>query len=361
VTPGPTAPPGLADLAARWLGASVVAASDESFGCKESLLDVEPARFDPGRYDHRGEIVDGWETRRRREGSHDWVIVRLGTPGRIAVIDVDTSNFAGNSPSACSIEALGAEGYPSVAALTAPHAEWLALAAPTELDGDAHNVIQVDDRRRFTHLRLSAYPDGGIARLRVYGVAIPDPRGWDGVTVELSGAEAGGRVVCASDEFYGSASTLIRPDRPLTMGDGWETARRRTGACDSVVIALAVAGRLRQVEIDTTHFKYNASAAFELWGTSDLPGDGPDGVIGLASWELLLPRTELQPDTRHRFAVDTPEVGTVRLDAYPDGGFARVRLLGAPTAAGRAAAERRWLESLPERQAAEVMASGVSR
>jgi allantoicase len=134
------------------------------------------------------------------------------------------------------------------------------------------------------------------------------------------------------------------------MGEGWETARRRTGSHDSVVFALAAPGHLHRAEIDTTHFKHNASAAIELWGSALLPSD--DGVA--LNWRPLLERTPLQPDTRHRFALDTGEVAAVRLDAFPDGGLARVRLLGVPSAAGRAAAERVWFDSLPDRHAHEV-------
>jgi allantoicase len=348
------------DLAARWLGASVLAASDESFGLKENLLVEAAPSFEPGHYDHRGEIVDGWETRRRRAGSHDWAIVRLGAPGRIELVDVDTSHFTGNVPTTCWIEGLGAEGYPGVDELLSPGADWHEIVPPSGLRGDAHNLLAVDDRRRFTHLRLSAFPDGGIARLRVHGTVVADPRWWDGRSVELSGIEEGGRVVCSSDEFYSSAHRLLRPDHPATMGEGWETARRRSGECDAVVFALAAAGRLDRVEVDTTHFKYNASAAFALWGTADVLEPASTDAVAAANWQPLMGRTPLQPDTRHRFAVATGEVAAVRLDAYPDGGLARVRLFGVPTAAEHEAAERSWLSALPDRQRAAVRTSGTS-
>jgi len=345
-----TAPPGHLDLAARWLGGGVVAASDESFGFKENLLVTADAAFEPGHYDHRGEIVDGWETRRRREGDHDWVIVRLGAAGRITAVDVDTSFFTGNFPISCRLEALAADGYPGVAELTAADAPWSELVAGAPLRGDAHNLIDIEDPRRFTHVRLSAYPDGGIARLRVFGTVIADPRRWDGVTVELSGAAAGGQVRWSSDEFYSSAHRLIRPDRPATMGEGWETARRRHGGHDAVVIELAASARLVRAEIDTTHFKYNASAAFELWGASE----GAESITSTTlpstlAWRPLLPRTPLQPDTRHEFDLAADDVAVVRLDAFPDGGLARLRLLGHPTATGRAEAEQRWRAARPER------------
>jgi allantoicase len=115
------------DLASRWLGGSVLAASDESFGDKENLLAPAAAVFDPGRYGNRGEIVDGWETRRRRDAGHDWVLVRLGTPGTITSVDVDTSFFTGNHPERCTLEACGREGYPSPDELNDPATDWVEI------------------------------------------------------------------------------------------------------------------------------------------------------------------------------------------------------------------------------------------
>src|SRR5258707_1621892 len=160
------------DLASSWLGASVVSASDESFGEKENLLTPTPAAFDPGHYGNRGEIVDGWETRRRREGGHDWAVIRLGAAGIITSVDVDTSFFTGNYPQSVSVEACGCEGYPSPAELAAPSAGWATIVANAALTGDSHNVFEVTDRRRVTHGRPSAYPPCGSARRLMARAAI---------------------------------------------------------------------------------------------------------------------------------------------------------------------------------------------
>ncbi len=106
------------------------------------------------------------------------------------------------------------------------------------------------------------------------------------------------------------------------MGEGWEARRLRGPGHDSVVVRLGVAGRPRLVEVDTTCFVHNASAEVALWGSADG-----------ATWEPLLPRTRLQPDTRHRFRIDAPVVTHVRLDAHPDGGLARLRVHGEVDAA----------------------------
>lgn len=340
------------DLASRWLGATVMSASDESFGDKENLLTPAPAAFEPGHYGNRGEIVDGWETRRRRDGGHDWAIIRLGTAGIITSVDVDTSFFTGNYPQLVSVEACGHEGYPSAAELAAPSAGWETVVPNVAVTGDSHNILAVKDGRRFTHVRLSALPDGGIARLRVYGEVIPDPRGLDKLTIDLASQEYGGAVVASSDDFYTSAGLLNRPDRARSMGEGWETQRRRGAGHDFAVFRLAFAGRLQRVIVDTAHFKYNASAAIELHGcaTEAVPRhDSP-------AWLRVLDRARLQPDTRHVYDLaETGPVTLVRLDAYPDGGLSRVRLIGTIDQEARRSAGYRWFNALPASQAGQCL------
>lgn len=343
------------DLASRWLGGSVIAASDESFGEKENLLTPAPAAFEPGHYGNRGEIVDGWETKRRRSPGHDWAVIRLGAPGVITSIDVDTSFFTGNHPQAISIEACGREGYPGPAEFADSAATWHQIVPESVIAGNCHNTFAVTDQRRFTHVRLSVYPDGGIARLRVFGRVVPDPRGLEDLTVDLASQQYGGMVVASSDDFYTSASNLNRPDRARTMGEGWETQRRRDGGHDQVLFKLAFQGEVRRIVVDTVHFKYNASAEVALYGCaeytagSDDSGDAPD-------WRLLLGRTRLQPDTRHEYVSQgTEPITAVRLDAFPDGGLSRVRLIGRIDTQARCDAGYRWANSLPAHHAVELL------
>jgi allantoicase len=341
------------DLASRWLGGSVIAASDESFGEKENLLTPTAANFVPGRYNYRGEIVDGWETRRRREGGHDWALIRLGCPGVITSIDVDTHFFTGNFPEHCLIEACGIEGYPSEKELMSESIEWDQIVPRSALKGDTHNIFQVDDKRRFTHLRLSAFPDGGIARLRVRGQAMPDPRLLDGLTIDLASQDHGGVLVASSDGFYSSASNLNRPDKARTMGEGWETRRRRDDGYDYAVFRLAFPGRVRSIEIDTAHFKYNASGAAALSGCSWKVGVPVDA----ADWRLLLPKIALQPDTRHVFPQAEPSqvISAVKFDVFPDGGISRLRVWGEIDCQARKKAGNLWWKSMPDGQAIQVL------
>ena len=272
----------LTDLASRWLGGSVVAASDESFGDKENLLNPAAPAFEPGRYGNRGEIVDGWETRRRRQAGNDWAIIRLGAPGIITSVHVDTSFFTGNYPEQCVVEACGREGYPSPDELTGPG--WAEIVPRSALRGDTRSSFAVTDPRRFTHVRLSVFPDGGVARLRVLGQVVPDARGLERLTIDLASQEYGGLVVASSDDFYTAARTLNRPDRARSMGEGWETRRRRDDGHDFVIVQLGFAGQVRQLVIDTAQFRYNASAAAAVYGCEHLPAPAAARRPGHRCW-----------------------------------------------------------------------------
>ncbi|WP_454789355.1 allantoicase [Mycolicibacterium lutetiense] len=336
------AAPGV-DLASRVIGGSVVAASDESFGFKERLVDPAEPAFVPGTYDLRGEVVDGWETRRHAGSGGDWAIVRLGAPGRLRAVDVDTRFFSGNHPQACRLDA--AVLAPS-ADVTDPAVEWTTIVESTALKPDSNNLMAVSDRRRWTHLKLSLATDGGVARLRAYGEVIPDPVLWSDITVEVSGLEQGGRVEWCSDAFYSDAGSLVAPNRPRNMGDGWETRRRRDigpDDHDAVVISFAVPTDLKRVEIDTSYFVFNASLEAAVFGTRVRPDD--EHGWAAAPFDIpVLGRVRLAADARQVFVVDARAVTALRVQAYPDGGIARVRALGIPTGQGLQQLREQWKE-----------------
>jgi allantoicase len=346
----------LPDLASRQLGGSVVAASDELFAEKENLIKPGRPAFDPGEFGSRGKVYDGWETRRRREPGSDHAIVRLGASGVVHGVVVDTAFFRGNYPPQISVEALAADGYPSPQELAGMR--WQVLVARTAASGDAANAYQVTDRRRWTHVRLSIYPDGGVARFRVHGEVLPDPRFLAG-TIDLAAAENGGSLAGCSDAFYASAANLLLPGRARDISEGWENARRRGPGNDFVIVRLSGAGTLRHVEVDTSCFIGNAPGwvrllAADARGTAPGAGGsaasgGPDVAaarIPDSSWWEALPKTRVQPDTRHRFLVDSPRPAThIRLDAIPDGGLARLRVYGQLLPDALAELERRWLEA----------------
>jgi allantoicase len=322
----------LPDLAVRTLGGGVVWANDESFAERQNLILPAPAQFDADSFGHRGKVYDGWETRRRRAPGNDAAIIRLGAAGIVRGVVVDTAWFKGNYPPEASVEAACISGYPSNDEL--PYADWQTLIERSAIKGDAENVFAVASTRRWTHVRLSIYPDGGVARLRVHGDVLPDPALLDIGGVDLAALENGGLVVGCSNMFYGSPNNLISPGLARTMGDGWETARRRDDGNDWVSVRLAGEGVVRLAELDTSYFLHNAPGWAALRGRTD--GD----------WFDLLPRTALRPDTRHRFGLaDAAPAREVRLDVFPDGGMARLRLFGDLTAAGHAEVAGRWRAS----------------
>ena len=327
----------LPDLAARNVGGAVVSANDEAFAAKENLVTPGPAVFDSSDFGHKGKVYDGWETRRRREPdrdieSGDEAIVRLGAPGVVRGVVVDTAFFTGNFPPEVSVEGLAADGHPSVAELLAADG-WTELVPRSPVKGDTENAFTVAGDRRVTHVRLRIHPDGGVARLRVHGEALPDPALLDALgTVDLAAIENGGRVVACSNIFYSSPNNLLLPGPPRNMGEGWETARRRDDGNDWVEVALGGESVIAVAEIDTTYFLHNAPG----WAT--LRGRNTDG-----GWVELLPRTALLPDTRHRFPLGAaPPTTHVRLDIHPDGGTARLRMHGRLTDRGRAEMGQRW-------------------
>jgi allantoicase len=348
------------NLASRLLGAGVVATNDELFAAADHLVLDEEASFEARTFGPKGQVYDGWETRRRRPGQgsdpgqsgdpgqssdpgHDWAIVRLGAPGTVGSVVVDTAHFTGNYPPYASVEACGVSGYPAASELTG----WVPLVERSPLAGNTRNEFEVTAPERFTHVRLSIYPDGGVARLRVYGDVVPDPRLLVNGACDLAALEFGGTVVDCSNRFYGSPANLIAPGLARVMGDGWETARRRDDGNDWVLLRLAVPGQLTLAELDTSHFKGNAPGRAALRGLSNED-----------QWHDLLPETPLQPDTRHRFVLTgAPTVHQVRLDVYPDGGMARLRLYGKVSPVDLADATLRWFNALPASQALAVLVS----
>jgi allantoicase len=350
----PSAFEALPDLASRQLGGGVVYANDEFFAAADNLVTADAPTFTPRTFGPKGQVYDGWETRRRRdaaEGGHDHAIVRLGVPGLVHGVVIDTAFFTGNYPPHASVEACGVSGNPDPAELA--DAAWVTALPRSPLQGDARNPFPVDLAQRVTHVRLCIYPDGGVARLRVHGEAIPDPRLFPHGVLDLAAAENGALVVGCSDMFYGAPSQLILPDRARVMGEGWETARRRDEANDWVRIALAAPGRIDVAELDTSHFKGNAPGSASLRGIDARVADPQDEP----AWFDILPRTRLQPDTQHRFRVPAAPLATqVRLDVFPDGGMTRLRLWGRLAPADHAAATLRWFNLLPPDQASALLA-----
>jgi allantoicase len=319
------------DLAQPRLGAKVLEASDDFFAPKERLIDPAEPVFIPGKYDDHGKWMDGWESRRKRVPGHDYCILRL-CAGTIHGVDIDTRHFTGNYPPHASIDICHIEGRPD------EHTRWRPLIPKTALQGDSHHYLEIQDRGVWTHARLNIYPDGGVARLRVYGVAHHDwNRHSPGEWVDLAAMKHGGRALDCNDMHFGHMSNLIAPGQGIDMGDGWETRRRREPGNDWVILKLGRPGTIRRVEVDTSFFKGNYPSKCSLHGLLD--ENAPDDRIkaGSSSWQEILSPTELHPDRAHRFEnlhADAGVFSHVRFDIYPDGGVSRLRLFGPWDGAG---------------------------
>ncbi|WP_437731063.1 allantoicase [Sorangium sp. So ce1335] len=344
------------DLASERLGGAVLAANDEFFAPKENLLRASKPVFLEHEYTDRGKWMDGWETRRRRTPGFDWCLVRLGIPGILRGVIVDTAFFRGNYPEHCSIEACAARPDARVDELLDPQTHWVEVLPRSPLAGDAQNAFAVSCPFRFTHLRLNIYPDGGVARLRVHGDAVPDWRRLDrpSAEIDLAAAENGASVLSCSDMFFGVRHNLIMPGRAANMGEGWETRRRRGPGYDWALVALAAQGEIGRIEVDTNHFKGNYPDSCMIEGI-DAAGRAAEELAGAGDWREIVPRTKLQAHTRHLFEEELRAAGPfthVRLNIYPDGGVSRLRVLGRATRGGAAVQRLRWLNALTEPEAA---------
>jgi len=350
----------LADLASERLGGRIIAANDDFFAPKENLLKESKPVFVEGKYTSRGKWMYGWETRRRRTPGHDWCIVRLGLPGIIRGVVVDTSFFTGNYPERFSLEGCDLGNHPSKGEqkkLSSLKLTWTQIFAETALKGDSPNLFSVQNKNRFTHLRLKIYPDGGVARLRIHGEAIPDTKRISRAEIDLAAVENGAYVVTSSDQFYGAPRNLLMPYRAKNMADGWETKRRRGPGHDWVVLKLGLPGTIQSMEVNTAHYKGNFPDTCSLDVCNHKLGAINFTSIDSLSWQEALPKTKLKPNHRHVFnKLHLTSVAThARFNIYPDGGVSRLRLFGRAEIAVNPAAGLERFNRLSKQKAAKAL------
>lgn len=322
------------DLAQPRLGSEVIYATDDFFADKARLIDPAEPVFVPGKYDANGKWMDGWESRRKRIPGHDWCVVRLGAPGLIAGFEIDTRHFTGNYPPGAEILVCRSDD-----AVPGEAAGWTKVTERLALNGDDRSYVPIAFGEPVTHVRLDIFPDGGVARLRVWGRVAKD---WSAVAaearVDLLAMENGGRGIIANDEHYGCIENLTAPGRGLNMGDGWETRRRREPGHDWAVLALGAAGLIEEIVVDTAHFKGNYPDRCFLQAAPDAAGSPEEIAVLSEGWPLLLPEVKLEADKVHVFRDGLADLGAirfVRLNIVPDGGISRLRLVGCVGQDGR--------------------------
>ncbi|XP_019501831.1 PREDICTED: probable allantoicase [Hipposideros armiger] len=368
----------LIDMASESVGGKILFATDDFFAPAENLIKSDSPRFKEHEYTEFGRWMDGWETRRKRVPGHDWCVIKLGIQGVIRGFDVDISHFTGGYAPRISIQAAhveegkdpqmpqrgertGAAATPEELAAVAElkSNDWDYLVPMTEVDpgklASGHNYFFVNSQQRWTHVRLNIFPDGGIARLRVYGIGQKDWTATDPKEpLDLVAIAFGGACVGFSNAHFGHPNKMIGVGPPKSVADGWETARRldrppilendKNGillvSCwEWAVFRLAHPGVVTQIEIDTKYFKGNSPDSCKLDGCVltmheeevmirekwALPGH---------RWKQLLPATKLSPNESHTFQSLTLHLQDVithaRLSIKPDGGVGRLRLRGFP-------------------------------
>ncbi len=314
------------NLAQPRLGAEIVSCSDDFFAECSRMLEPQAPIFIDGKFDDNGKWMDGWETRRRRNGGYDHAIVKLGLAGEIKGIDIDTTHFTGNYPPAASLEACHCAGSPDAGT------DWTTLIPSTSLQGDSHHYFTIDSNACFTHVRLNIYPDGGVARLRIHGRVVSDITTLDKAAVlDLAAVELGARAIAWNDAHFGAAANLLNPGRGVNMGDGWETRRRREPGNDWCIIELGHPGKVEQIILDTAFFKGNYPDRCSLQAAMVTAGTAASIVTQSQFWQELLPAQKMAMDKVHEFSEAVQDIGAVshvRVNVFPDGGLSRVRILG---------------------------------
>lgn len=321
----------LPDLVAERLGGKTLIANDEFFAPKESLIKEGRGIFIPEKYTEQGKWMDGWETRRRRIPGNDWCVIKLAHAGKIVGFDIDTHHFLGNHPPHASVQGIfSPNGTPDPES-----GAWVELLEKSSLLPHSRNFFDCLIDFAVTHIRLSIFPDGGVARFRAYGIF--EPGSGEGI-IELSSCFEGGAAFLCSDMFFSHMNNLLVAGRSTFMGDGWETKRRRGPGYDWCVIRLGRCGVLERIEVDTNHFKGNFpdSCSIEISadeGPSPREAVAGEGWISRLRFQEILPQTKLRAHTQHFFEAElraSQRARWVRLNIYPDGGVSRFRVWGTP-------------------------------
>ena len=314
----------LTNLADSSIGAKILDCSDEFFAEAKRMLQFEAPVFVEDKFDDHGKWMDGWETRRKRHAGYDWAIIELGVAGRIHALDIDTTFFTGNYPASALVEAC----YAPTGDLSA--ATWCTLLPNSVLGPGQHHIFDVTDTATYTHVRLNIFPDGGVARFKVYGevkIQVTD----HAEVLDLLALQHGGRVIAYSDAHFGHPRNLIKPQRGINMGDGWETKRRRAPGFDWCILALGQAGHIETIEIDTAHFKGNYPAQVSIQAIYIEDATDPQLIPQSMFWPFLLEAQDMQMDHIHQYINEIlahEKISHIRVNMIPDGGISRIRLFG---------------------------------
>ena len=314
------------NLAEPKFGSRVIYKTDQFFGAANKILNSQKPIFKEGVYDNHGKWMDGWETRRKRKNGHDFLIIKLGRPGKIYNVDIDTSFFSGNQPAQASLQACFSKKNPT------KNTNWKTILKKKRLGPDQNHNFKIKNHSTFNFVKLNIFPDGGVARLRLNGKVDLEKINLKGKNVNLSSILNGSTIVGCNNEHFGKAENVLSPGVGVNMGDGWETRRSRGKNFDWIIIKFGMPGIIRKLEIDTHHFKGNYPDSLTIQSALIPNKVKSKKILGSSKkWKLLLGKTKLKPHKKHSFKSKTSnknKVNCLRINIFPDGGISRIRAFG---------------------------------
>ena len=316
----------LINLAQSRLGSKIVYKTDEFFAPAKRIINPWPPVFKEGVFDKHGKWMDGWETRRKRKKDHDYLILKLGKPGKIYKVDIDTSYFSGNQPTKVSLEACYSKKK-----LPNKNTKWIKILKNKPTKANSHHFFNIKNKSIFTHIKLNIYPDGGVARIRIFG-SMQIKKKFSKKIINLTSVLNGATPIACNNEHFGSAENILAPGIGKNMGDGWETRRSRGKNFDWLIIKCATAGKINKIQIDTHHFKGNYPDKCSLQATYLNTKISSKTIVEKSKkWRLLLNKTKLHAHKKHNFQnklMKNKKVNYIRINIFPDGGISRIRVFG---------------------------------
>jgi len=309
------------------LGSKVVFKTDEFFASANRIINPMPPIFKEGVFDKHGKWMDGWETRRRRRKGHDYLIIKLGKPGRITKVDIDTSHFSGNHPAQASLQACYSNKR-----IPGKNSKWITILKKKTTKATSHHFFNIKNKSVFTHIKLNIYPDGGVARLRIYGSIATEKINFGKKIINLSSVLNGASIIACNNQHFGKAENILAPGNGKNMGDGWETRRSRGKNFDWLIFKCATEGKVNKIQIDTHHFKGNYPDKCSLQAAYLNAKISSKTIVDRSKkWKLLLNKVKLHAHKKHNFQnklMKNKKVNYIRINIFPDGGISRIRAFG---------------------------------
>ena len=317
---------GLVDLAQSRLGTKIVYKTDEFFGPAKRIICPWSPVFKEGVFDSHGKWMDGWETRRKRSKGHDFLILKLGRPGIVHKVDIDTSYFNGNQPSQVSLQAcFSKKETPN------KNSKWITILNKKSTKPNSHHFFDIKNKSIFTHIKLNIFPDGGVARLRIYGSMLTRKK-FGKKIINLTSILNGATPIACNNEHFGRAENILAPGSGKNMGDGWETRRSRGKNFDWLILKCATQGKIGKIQIDTHHFKGNFPDKCSLQAAYINGKISSKNIVNNSKkWKFLLNKVKLHANRKHNFKnklMKSNKINYIRINIYPDGGISRIRAFG---------------------------------